>query len=679
MTGNLLHLETSPYLLQHKDNPVHWMGWSDAAFAKAVVEHRPVLLSVGYAACHWCHVMAHESFEDTATAKLMNANFINIKVDREERPDVDRIYMSALHVLGEQGGWPLTMFLTPEGKPFWGGTYFPPESRYGRPGFKQVLSELARIWRQEPEKIVSSATALTLALETESRNSGPHEIRSSHVEAAAAAITRAIDPVMGGLKGAPKFPQAPIFSFLWTARYKSPEAFSATVNSLRQMSQGGIYDHLAGGLARYSVDANWLVPHFEKMLSDNAQYVALLTRVWLETQDALFLIRIEETVGFVLREMLTPEGAFATSYDADSEGEEGRYYVWTKDEIERVLPRGSSALFERHYAVTATGNWEGHTILNRSASTELADPSVERQLAQARRLLLAARRKRVPPAFDDKVLVDWNGLMITALAEAALVFSRDDWRTAAVRAMDATMRLLWRDKRLLHAYRAGQARHEATADGYANLITAARALHMLTGETRYLQTAENLAQALLKHFWDQTRGGLYFSSDRADALIVRTRSIADDATPNANGTMIANFAALYHLTGNTDYLTRAETIVSSFSEDILANPFAAPTALKSWLALSDAIQIVTTGPKAIGLFRQTLSSTGLDVVYQNAAAGVEISPHHPAYEKAAGLPQDRLYICRGNTCASPAHDLQGVDEALSVLALPKRIYAFIES
>lgn len=681
MPANLLHLETSPYLLQHKDNPVHWVGWSETALKRAREENRPVLLSIGYAACHWCHVMAHESFEDPVTAELMNSNFINIKVDREERPDVDRIYMDALHIMGEQGGWPLTMFLTPSAEPFWGGTYFPPESRHGRPGFRHILRELARLWTEEPDKIASSSKAITAALQPDSQSSRPLEIQLPQVEAAASIIASAVDAKLGGLKGAPKFPQAPIFSFLWAAQERSPgsSATAAVTTTLKHICQGGIYDHLGGGLARYSVDEAWLVPHFEKMLYDNAQFISLLTRAWLRTRHELFRVRIHETVEFVLREMMTSDGAFAASYDADSEGEEGKYYVWIKADIDSLLSPDLSQTFCEHYGVSAKGNWEGRNILNRSPSMDLADEKTEAELATARRLLFAARKSRLPPAFDDKIVADWNGSMISALAEAALVFNRSDWQTAAVRAMAIVLNLLWHEGRLLHTYRAGQAKVEATADGYANLITAARALHMLTGEKRYIQTAVMLTQALVDHFWDNERGGFYFSSDHADGLITRTRSVTDDATPNANGIMIGNLGALYHLTGDSDYLKRAESILATFSESVMANPFSAPSALKSSLTLLDPVQVVTTGGASLELFRKAVPSVGLDTVFLNTQSSDDLPIHHPAYEKARRASQPQLFLCRGSTCAPPATDLHELAEALKILGLPELDYAFMES
>ncbi|HKQ95011.1 MAG TPA: thioredoxin domain-containing protein, partial [Aestuariivirgaceae bacterium] len=415
MTANRLANETSPYLLQHRDNPVDWMPWGKEAFDRARSEDRPVLLSIGYAACHWCHVMAHESFEDPETAVLMNAGFVCIKVDREERPDVDKIYMDALHALGEQGGWPLTMFLKPDAAPFWGGTYFPKESKFGRPSFAYVLQEIARIWRDERDKADANGRALANALK-QSPVASAAELTVDTLTGAADALLAAVDGVHGGLAGAPKFPQTSIFEFLWRRHLATgrPDLGQAVIVTLTNLCQGGIYDHLGGGFSRYAVDHRWLVPHFEKMLYDNALLVSLLAHIYKVTREPLFRIRIEETVGWLLTEMRAG-GAFAASYDADSEGEEGKYYVWSETELRSHLDPSVFDLFARVYDVTPDGNWEGHTILNRLRAKTLLTPSEENILSEARQLLRGRRALRSPPGFDDKVLADWNGLAISAL------------------------------------------------------------------------------------------------------------------------------------------------------------------------------------------------------------------------------------------------------------------------
>ena len=389
--GNRLGRETSPYLLQHQENPVHWWAWGPEALAEAKRTGKPILLSVGYAACHWCHVMAHESFEDGETAEVMNDLFVNIKVDREERPDVDAIYMSALHELGEQGGWPLTMFLTSDAEPFWGGTYFPKDARYGRPAFTHVLKEIARIYRDEQDKVRQNATALKQALAPKFEP-GPGAIPGdAALEDLARRLLQLVDPTHGGIRGAPKFPQPQFFTFLWRAglRYGLPNPIEAVTLTLTHIAQGGIYDHLGGGFARYSVDERWLVPHFEKMLYDNALLLELMTEAWRETGDPLFAIRASETIDWLMREMVTEGGGFASSLDADSEGEEGKFYVWSLAEIEEVLGAEDAKLFAEIYDVTPGGNFEDHTILNRINHLELGDDATEARLAEMRAKLLA--------------------------------------------------------------------------------------------------------------------------------------------------------------------------------------------------------------------------------------------------------------------------------------------------
>ena len=408
---NRLGHETSPYLLQHQHNPVDWWAWGPEALAEAKRTNRPILLSVGYAACHWCHVMAHESFEDAATARVMNDLFVNIKVDREERPDIDQIYMAALHHLGEQGGWPLTMFLTPDGEPIWGGTYFPNTSRYGRPAFVDVLHEIARMFREEPQKIENNRAALMARLAAAARPSGAVTIGVAELDHASRQLGGLIDPVNGGTRGAPKFPQAALFELLWRAGRRTGETryFAAVEITLDHISDGGIFDHLGGGFARYSVDERWLVPHFEKMLYDNAQLLDLLATAHLRTRKPLYRQRAQETVGWLAREMTLPEGAFSASLDADSEGEEGKFYVWSYDEVIDTLGRDDGEFFARHYDVTPSGNFEGHNIINclKHLPRSIDDDT---RLAGLRAKLFAVREKRVRPGLDDKVLADWNGL-----------------------------------------------------------------------------------------------------------------------------------------------------------------------------------------------------------------------------------------------------------------------------
>jgi uncharacterized protein len=644
MSQNLLSRETSPYLLQHKDNPVHWRPWGEAALAEAKRLDRPILLSVGYAACHWCHVMAHESFEDSATASVMNDLFINIKVDREERPDIDHLYMDALHALGEQGGWPLTMFLDPGGAPFWGGTYFPPESRYGRPGFKHVLSEISRIWNNEREKVSANSSALKSALAKPQAQTG-QRIAPETIALAARTGLGYVDSVHGGMKGAPKFPQVPFFQFLWSAglRLKDQHLRQAVETTLINICQGGIYDHIGGGFARYAVDAIWLVPHFEKMLYDNAQLVSLLARVWLTTGRPLFRIRIEQTIAFMLADMRTEGGAFAASYDADSEGHEGKYYVWTLAEVEALLGAGARG-FAEAYDITRDGNWEGAAIPNRlHAKMEDEDPP-----EALRATLLAARKKRIPPGFDDKVLSDWNGLMIAGLAEAALVFENGHWRDAAELAFRRIVELLWDGECLRHSYRAGEVRHYATAEGYANMIGAALALHAIAPEGGYLAFAETFAAAMERDHWD---GSAYaFASARATDLIARQVFAQDNATPNANAAMIGHLAKLAALAGKPDYRNRSESIAARFARDAEGSPLGFAGVLHGTSMLQDLVDV--KAPPGSKLLAGVLKRTGLDIA---------LNPRSPA--------ADAVVICRGQTCAAPAKTERDVEDALALLGL----------
>ena len=674
MSRNHLAGETSPYLLQHKDNPVNWHAWGEPAFEEARKFNRPVLLSVGYAACHWCHVMAHESFEDAQTAGLMNARFISIKVDREERPDIDRIYMAALHSLGEQGGWPLTMFLTPEALPFWGGTYFPPEPKFGRPSFRNVLSEISRIWNEEPQKIHLNADAITTALRQAKSPASSQEITAAQIHQHAATLVKAVDPRYGGLKGAPKFPQAPIFAFLWESylRDNNHTARDAVLTTLRNISNGGIYDHLGGGMARYSTDHKWLAPHFEKMLYDNAQFVSLLTRAWLKTNDHLFRERLRETIDFVLHDMTTAGGCFTSSYDADSEGEEGKYYVWAKDELKKHLDANAFEIFCQKYDVSDAGNWEGRNILNRTNNPPPDDLETSGLLRTAKAKLLKARKSRPPPQHDDKVLADWNGLFITALAEAALVFDNHDWRDAAVRAFDANMNIFWQDGRLLHSHRLNSTRHEAIADDYANLIEAALALYSLTAEPRYIATAQDLTAALERNHWDEKDGGFFHASLTRAQLPITSRTIEDDVTPNANALMIKSYSALHQLTGKTIYQTKADQIIAAFLAKATGNPFSAPSLLKSILLRRDAVQIVLVsdnGGKDTSLLALALKQTGLNAVISYLDAKAMLPANHPASGKSAQDGKTTLYICRGTACAKPATNPEELADALELLGI----------
>ena len=655
---NEMGQETSPYLLQHKDNPVHWQRWGEAAFARARAEAKPVLVSIGYAACHWCHVMARESFEDPAVAAVINRLVVPVKVDREERPDLDQIYQGALAAMGQNGGWPATLFLTPDGAPFWGGTYFPPSARYGRPGFSDVLTQVAETYGNRPDTVARAAATLgeRLAALGQARSGGA--VEPDTVAEVAERLLRVVDPVFGGLGEAPKFPQCPIFELLWRAwlrtgqeRYKT-----AVVRTLTRMCQGGIYDHLGGGFARYATDSEWLVPHFEKMLYDNAQMVDLLTLVWQDTGEPLFAERVAESVEWLLREMLTADGAFAGTLDADSEHVEGRYYVWTADEIAAALGP-AAARFCEIYDVDAHGNWEGVTILNRRYALEFGEPAEEAHLGDLRARLLALRDRRVRPARDDKVLADWNGLAIAALARAGLAFERPDWVAAAEGAFARVCALLGTGERLRHSWCGGRAGYAGILDDYAALIGAALALYEADPRPEFLERARQWEKAVDRHFWDSKEGGYFLTADDAEPTILRTRTAFDSATPGGNALMVGVLARLHYLTGVAGYRERAEAVVRAFSGDLAHNALGLATLLNQAEFLERAVVVTLAGnPDAAGthaLRRAVMRVSLPDRVLVSAPPGAVPPPHHPARGKVMVGGRPTAYICSGQSCGPP--------------------------
>ncbi len=657
--ANLLRHETSPYLLQHADNPVHWRAWRAEALEEARAANKPILLSIGYAACHWCHVMAHELFENPETAALMNRLFVNIKVDREERPDIDHLYMSALHLLGDQGGWPLTMFLAPDGAPFWGGTYFPPEPRWGRPSFRQVLQGIASAWESGDSTVRHNTAALRQAVGQMSAARPGDLPGPAQLDAAAQALLGMVDPEQGGLRGAPKFPNPPTFRFLWQDAFRTsrPEGRAALHLTLERMSRGGIYDHLGGGYARYSTDAVWLVPHFEKMLYDNAQILELLAFAHADRPDPLYAARAAETVGWMVRDMTAAGPAFAASEDADSEGEEGRFYVWTEAEIDRLLGADATA-FKAAYDVTPRGNWEGHTILRRV--TAPGSPEQEAALARAREVLFQTRSKRVRPGRDDKVLADWNGLAVAALARAASVFARPDWLARAESAFDFVLAELGApDGRVRHAWRLGRVTAAGLVEDQASMARAALALHQATGRPDRLASAVRLAEAAMAHFADG-HGGFYASADdAADVPLARPRTAGDNATPSGNGLMAEVFARLWHLTGEPAWRARAEGVLRAFSGQ--EGQFAAmPTLLAAADLLEEATTVVIAGPPGHALAGElavtALAAPDPAVVVLRAAAPDALPASHPAHGKLPGTEGAAAFVCRRSVCGLPLAD-----------------------
>jgi len=660
MSENRLAHETSPYLLQHKDNPVHWWAWGPDALAEAKRTGKPILLSVGYAACHWCHVMAHESFEDAAVAALMNERYVNIKVDREERPDIDAIYMRALNALGEQGGWPLTMFLDSDARPFWGGTYFPPTPRYGRPGFTQVLREVSRVYAEERDKVAHNAGLLIGALNTREAGKATPVIEDRMLADLTGRMVSAVDPIHGGLAGAPKFPQWSFFSLLWRGaiRFQNEAAKRAVETTLTNICQGGIYDHLGGGFARYSVDERWLVPHFEKMLYDNALLIDLLCEAYRESGQELYARRIDETVGWLLREMIAQGGGFAASLDADSDGAEGKFYVWSKAEIVEVLGEADATVFSEVYDVSERGNWEGHVILNRLGNPLLRSPTEEKALAHMRLALLARRATRARPGWDDKVLADWNGLMIAALTHAARVFERPEWLKAAATAFGCVVQRMEKDGRLAHAWRAGQVKAPGMASDYAHMIWAALRLLQATNEPALLIAAERWCATLDRHFWVADGGGYAFTADDTPDVIVRMRGAHDDATPNANALMLSNLVTLGLLTGKPAYLERAEAIPQAFAADLGRNTLGHCGLLAGFYDLIAPQQVVVietadapASTKLAGaMFKLSLPGAVQQVV-ADTVAGFPIAGALAGKTAQDGKPT--AYACIGPRCSLP--------------------------
>jgi uncharacterized protein YyaL (SSP411 family) len=659
---NRLAGETSPYLLQHQHNPVDWWPWGAAALDEAKRSGKPILLSVGYAACHWCHVMAHESFEDDATAAVMNELFVNIKVDREERPDIDQIYMSALHHLGEHGGWPLTMFLTPAGEPVWGGTYFPNTARYGRPSFVAVLREVSRLFREEPDKIEQNRKALMQRLVERARPEGKVVIGRNELDSAARQVGNMIDSVHGGIRGAPKFPQCALLEMLWRAGVRTGDRrfFDSVELTLERICEGGIYDHLGGGFSRYSVDERWLVPHFEKMLYDNAQLLELLALAWQRSGNALFRQRAQETIGWLEREMTTADGAFCASLDADSEGEEGKFYVWSQVEIVSVLGEDDAAFFAEHYDVTPEGNFEGHNILNRLKPVGRSADE-EARLAGLRAKLLAVRERRVRPGLDDKVLADWNGLMIAALANAGVMFGEPAWIEMGARAFRFIAEAMTREGRLGHSWREGRLLLPGLASDYASMIKAALALNEATGKPGYLDTALAWQAQFDRHYRNPGNGGYFITADDAEGLVLRPDSTSDDATPNPNAIHAQNLVRLALLAGDDEWRAAADRLI----DGIL--PLAAQS-LFGHIALLNAIdlrmrvaEIVITGPESEALAAAALKLPFIDRVVLRAPSADALPGSHPAQAKiAANAAEAAAFVCVGETCSLPVTDAAAI-------------------
>jgi len=669
--ANRLIGETSPYLLQHAHNPVDWYPWGPEALERAVREDKPILISIGYSACHWCHVMERESFEDERIAALMNEHFVCIKVDREERPDLDHIYMAAVQMLTGHGGWPLTMFLTPSGEPFFGGTYFPPVDRHGMPAFPRVLAGVAQAYREKRDQVRESVEQLRGGL---ARNEQPPpatpDLPPDLAVGAARALTRHYDADHGGIGGAPKFPNTMVFSLFLRAYHVTGEASFKTmaVDTVHRMAAGGIYDQLGGGFHRYSVDARWLVPHFEKMLYDNALLVRLALEAYQATGgDAECRRVVEETLAYVSREMTHPEGGFYAAQDADSEGVEGKFFVWTRDEVLSLLGADAGEVFCRFYDVTPEGNFEGKSILHRTIDlaqlatlTQRSREDVAAIIADGREKLLRRRAERVPPARDDKILTSWNALMIGAFAEAAKVLGRDDYRAAAERGLAFVQQRLMRDGRLLRTFKDGEAKLNAYLDDYAFMLNAALDVYEATFDLAHVATARALADVLIERYEDRAQGGFFFTSADHEQLVHRPKPSFDGSIPSGNAAAALGLLRLYHYVGDTRFLEAAERTLRCFSGAMQQQPFG----FAHMLAAADLYQrkpreIVVVGRADDPARRALLTRLHQELLPDKTIVAVEPDARErlPVAEGKAQVDgRTTVYVCHAYTCSVPVTD-----------------------
>ncbi len=685
--ANQLAGETSPYLLQHAHNPVDWHPWGPGAIDRARSENKPIFLSIGYSACHWCHVMERESFENPDIAAVMNEHFINIKVDREERPDLDQVYMNAVQAMTGHGGWPMSVFLTPNLEPFYGGTYFPPTDSRGMPGFPRVLLSVHRAWEERRDEILGAATEMTERLramgEIAAGSERPLDLRQ--LDQAARVLLKNFDSIHGGFGSAPKFPHPMDLRVLLrqVARTGNDAALHAVKLTLDKMARGGIYDHLGGGFARYSTDERWLVPHFEKMLYDNA----LLSSVYLEafqlTGEPRFGQVARETLDYVLRRMTAEEGGFYSTEDADSEGEEGKYYVWSPAEINEVLGAGRSKTFCYVYDVTAAGNWDSQNILNLPRPLDQAARLLSRneaellaELAESRARLLAVRDRRVPPGKDTKILVSWNGLMIAALAVAGRALKTPRYLDAAARAAGFILdRMRAQGARLLHTYKDGQAKLNAYLDDYANLIDGLTRLYEATGEPRWIDGALDLARVMIDEFADAEQGGFFYTGKSHEPLIARTKDLSDNATPSGNAMAATALVRLGALTGRDDLRSAGRAALEAVKVVLENAPSAAGQSL---IALDFELSPIRELAVVAGADSQEYHDV-LEAIHARFLPGAVVAPvtQEQAAALAALVPMlaDRpardnrttTYICENYACQEPVVGVEGVITALGKL------------
>ena len=680
---NRLARETSPYLQQHAENPVDWHPWGEEALALAGRENKPILLSIGYSACHWCHVMAHESFEDADVAAVMNRLFVNIKVDREERPDLDQIYQTAHQMLTERaGGWPLTMFLTPDGAPFFGGTYFPRTPRYGLPGFPDLLKRIAETFRTRRTEIEQQNRELLGALGRMHSDVPVRQDAELSAAPLAAAVERAAasyDADFGGFGGAPKFPHPADLELLLRRHAETNEARCGemALATLRRMAEGGIYDQIGGGFCRYSVDERWLIPHFEKMLYDNGPLLRLCADAWLVSGDPLFRKVAEETAGWTMREMQSPEGGYYSSLDADSEHEEGKFYVWTPDQVRTLLTVEEYAVAAPHFGLDRSPNFEGRhwhlhvaqDLETVSASLGKSLPECGRLLTQARSKLFAAREQRIRPGCDEKILASWNALMIEGMAHASRVFGSGDWLASARRALAFVRTTLWQEGRLLATYKDGHAHLNAYLDDHAFLLKALLELMQADFRNEDLAFAQALADALLDHFEDRDHGGFFFTSHDHEPLIQRPKSGHDNATPSGNGVAAIALQRLGHLLGEPRYLDAAERALRLFHAQAARSPGGFATLLT---ALEDYLvppaTVILRGPaEQVFEWQRRMSSLYLPRV-ATLAIPSDLAGLHPALQKP-GSTSVNAWVCSGVNCLEPVSDFARLERICKATGL----------
>ena len=666
MPNRLAH-ETSPYLLQHANNPVDWYPWGAEALERARSENKPILLSIGYAACHWCHVMEHESFEHDATAALMNEHFVNIKVDREERPDLDGIYMQAVQAMTGHGGWPMTVFLTPEGVPFYGGTYFPRDDRHGMPSFTRVLQSVSNAYRAKPGDIARSAASVRemyASAAEETRSAGP--LTTELLDRAYRAIADRYDERNGGFEGAPKFPQTMSLDYVlrYWARTGIEQALSIAMHSFKQMARGGIYDQVGGGFARYAVDAVWLVPHFEKMLYDNALLIRLGAHLWQATKDQTVRRVVEETVDWAVREMRSPDGGFYSSYDADSEGHEGKFYVWDADEIDATLG-DDAALVRAYWGVTPDGNFEGKNILfvpgdRRAIAARfgLSEAELDTAIARAAAKLYDVRARRVWPGRDEKILTAWNGLMVRGIAEAARAFGNDDYRSVAIESAEFLFASLCKDGRVFRSYKDGRARIAGYLEDYASLGLAALGVYELTFDPKWLDRARAMSDATVQWFWSDETGAFHDTASDHEKLITRPREVADNATPSGTSLAVELLVRLAELLHDVDARRRATYVVETLAPAIGRYPSAFGHLLGAAdMLINGAVEVAIVGDVGSADF-VALERTVADRYVPSlvlAAGGarddsaIALLNGRPARDGSA-----TAYVCRGYSCDAPA-------------------------